>query len=154
MSRWFQVPEVAVAAFSFMLHLPWEFAQVPLFAEMPSLGHWRAIQVCGSATVGDAVIAGLAFWGVALMARSRRWLLRPSRGQILVFVAIGLLITLGIEWLSTQVLDRWAYGPDMPVLPGLRVGLSPVLQWVVVPPLVVWFSRRLMAGIVALRQEM
>ncbi len=49
--------------------------------------------MCGSATVGDAVIALLAFWGVALMARSRRWLLRPSRGQILVFVAIGLAIT-------------------------------------------------------------
>ncbi|MGH6875170.1 MAG: hypothetical protein ACREDW_09145 [Aestuariivirgaceae bacterium] len=154
MSRWFQVPEVTVAAFSFMLHLLWEFAQVPLFADMPSLGHWRVIQVCGSATVGDAVIALLAFWGVALMARSRRWLLRPSRRQILVFVAIGLAITVGIEWLSTQVLDRWAYGPDMPVLPGLRVGLSPVLQWLVVPPLVVWFSRRLMAGIVTLREEM
>lgn len=68
MSRWFQIPEVAVAAVSFVLHLVWEFAQVPLFADMPSLGHWHAIQVCASATAGDAVIALIAFWGVALVA--------------------------------------------------------------------------------------
>jgi hypothetical protein len=95
----------------------------------------------------------ISFWGVALVAGSRRWILKPSRGQILGFLCIGILITVGMEWLSTQVLHRWAYGPAMPVLPGLRVGLSPVLQWVVIPPVVVWFTRRLIAGIAVLRQE-
>lgn len=152
MSRWFQVPEVTVAAISFVLHLVWEFAQVPLFADMPSLGHWQAIRVCATATAGDAVIALISFWGVALVAGSRRWILRPSRGQLLGFLSIGILITVGMEWLSTQVLHRWAYGPAMPVVPGLRVGLSPVLQWLVVPPVVIWFTRRLIAGIAALRQ--
>lgn len=58
-----------------------------------------------------------------------------------------------MEWLSTQVLHSWAYGPAMPVVPGLRVGLSPVLQWLVVPLVVIWFTRRLIAGIGVLRQE-
>jgi len=30
----------------------------------------------------------------------------------------------------------------MPVIPLLGVGLSPLLQWVVLPPIVVWFVRR------------
>jgi hypothetical protein len=34
----------------------------------------------------------------------------------------------------------------MPMVPVLRVGLTPVLQWVIVPPLVVWFVKRQLAG--------
>jgi hypothetical protein len=30
----------------------------------------------------------------------------------------------------------------MPVVPLLEVGLSPLLQWIVLPPLIVWFVRR------------
>jgi hypothetical protein len=57
-------------------------------------------------------------------------------------VTIGVLITILMEWLATQVLSRWAYAESMPVIPLLRVGLAPLLQWVVLPPIVVWFVRR------------
>ena len=33
----------------------------------------------------------------------------------------------------------------MPMVPVLRVGLVPVLQWVIVPPLVLWFVKRQLA---------
>ena len=140
--RLIDAPEFNVAIFAFLLNLPWEFAQVPLFAGMPSAGHWRAIQVCGRATLGDVVIALAAFWVVAASARARRWILAPTPRQVTGFVAVGVLITIVMEWLATQVVGRWAYAEAMPVVPVLGVGLSPLLQWIVLPLLVVWFVRR------------
>jgi len=142
MKRFFDLPEVNVAIFAFLLNLVWEFAQVPLFEGMPVAGHWRAIQVCARATAGDVAIALVAFWAVSWAWRSRLWILRPTTFQLGGFVAVGLVITVFIEWLSTQVLDRWAYSASMPTVPGLGVGLSPLLQWVLLPPLLAWFVRR------------
>ena len=78
----------------------------------------------------------------ALLACFEDGILRPSAGQIAGFVAIGVAITLVLEWLATGPLGRWAYAEAMPVLPLLGVGLTPVLQWVLLPPLVAWFVRR------------
>jgi len=142
MRRGIDAPETNVAIFAFLLNLPWELAQVPLFAGMPSARHWAAILVCGRATLGDAVIALVAFWGVALAGGGRAWVLAPTPGLVGGFMAVGVLVTIGMERLATRVLGRWAYAEAMPVIPLLEVGLSPMLQWVVLPPLIVWFVRR------------
>lgn len=136
------LPEVNVAIFAFLLNFVWEFAQGPLFEGMALAGHRQAIQVCARATAGDVGIALVAFWAVSWAWRSRRWILKPTALQLAGFVAVGLVITVVMEWLSTRVLDRWAYAEAMPIVPGLGVGLIPVLQWVFVPPVVAWFVRR------------
>jgi len=56
-------------------------------------------------------------------------------------VVVGVLITVVMERLATGPLGRWAYADAMPVVPVLEVGLSPLLQWIAVPPLIVWFVR-------------
>jgi|SRR5882724_4735506 len=142
MKRWLDSPEVNVAIFAFLLNFVWEFAQVPLFKGMPASAHWQAILVCARATVGDVLIALVAFWTVTAACRSRRWILRATRSQVAGFIAVGVSITIVLEWLATQVLQRWAYAESMPTVPGLAVGVSPLLQWLLLPPLVVWFVRR------------
>jgi hypothetical protein len=142
MKRVIDAPETNVAIFAFLLNLPWEFAQVPLFVGMPEAGHWRAILVCGRATLGDVAIALVAFGAVALAARSRAWVLAPTARRLGGFVAVGVLITVVMERLATGAQGRWTYAEAMPVVPLLGVGLSPLLQWIVLPPLVVWFVRR------------
>jgi hypothetical protein len=124
MRRLADAPETNVGIFAFLLNLPWEFAQVPLFAGMAAAGHWTAIQVCGRATLGDVAISLVAFWVVAGTARSRIWILAPTLRRISGFVAVGILITIVMEWLATRVLGRWAYAPAMSVLPILEVGLA------------------------------
>ncbi len=44
------------------------------------------------------------------------------------------------EWHAVRA-GRWAYSDLMPIVPLLQVGLAPVLQWLVVPPIVVYFLR-------------
>jgi hypothetical protein len=95
-----------VAIFAFLLHFVWEFWQVPFFEGMPTVPHWEAVKTCTVATLGDVVIALLSFWGVAALTRSRRWILRPGRGAMTGFIAIGLAITVLGEWVLTEVTGR------------------------------------------------
>ena len=50
-------------------------------------------------------------------------------------IAFGLAYTVFSEWLNVVVRAAWAYADWMPIIPiaGLRIGLSPLLQWIVVP---------------------
>jgi hypothetical protein len=142
MQRFADAPETNVAIFAFLLNLPWELAQVPLFAGMPTARHWTAVLACGRATLGDVAIALAGFWAVAAVVGTPRWVLAPTRGGVLGFTAAGVAITIGMERLATGPLGRWAYAERMPIVPLVDVGLSPLLQWVVLPPLVVWFVHR------------
>jgi hypothetical protein len=141
-------PEFNVALFTLLLNYPWEFLQVPLFERMPQTQHWDAVKACSRTAAGDAVIALAAYGAVALTLRNRDWVVKPTLAATLSFTALGALATVAIERLALSGLwvERWAYSSLMPVVPGLGVGLSPVLQWLVLPPLVVWVVRRQLAS--------
>ncbi|WP_188904326.1 hypothetical protein [Caldovatus sediminis] len=131
-----------MALFAFLLNYPWEFLQAPLFRGMAAAPHWEGVVLCTRAALGDAVLAVVAFWGVAAVAGTRRWILHPSALQVVGFVGVGLVITLALERLATGPLGLWEYAEAMPVLPLLGAGLAPALQWILLPPLVAWFVRR------------
>lgn len=99
---------------------------------------WRAALHC---SLGDAVIAVACALAAALLARALPWLARTHRTDA-VIVALGLLTTIAIEWISTRWLGRWAYREIMPVDPILGIGLSPLAQWIVVPVAALWILRR------------
>jgi hypothetical protein len=90
------------------------------------------------------LIMVLAYGVVALVARSRHWVLAPTCRHVALFVAVGLSITVVIGWLapSGRWVGRWTYAPDMPVVPGIAIGVAPLLQWFVLSLLTVWFVRR------------
>lgn len=143
--RLLDAPETSVAIFAFLLNLPWEFAQAPLFAGLPAADHWSGIVICGQATLGDVVIALAAFWTVAVAGGGRTWITAPRPRQITGFVLVGVSITIVLERLATTVLGRWTYADAMPIIPLIDVGVSPVAQWVIIPLLIVWFVRRQLA---------
>jgi len=137
------VPEVTVAFLSFCLHFAWEFVQVPTYAGMADMNHWEGIKVCLSATVGDVGFAVTAFWVTALAARSRRWIADPAGWQLGLFVAVGVGLTVGFEYYYTEVSLHWTYSELMPRVPQFGTGLSPLVQWLVIPLLVASLTRRI-----------
>lgn len=141
-----RAPELPVVFFSFLLHFVWEFVQVPTYAGMAELPHWDAIKLCISATFGDVAFALTAFWVASLAARRRDWVLRPTRLPTAIFVAVGIVLTVGFEYYYTNISLRWTYSELMPLVPPLGTGLSPLLQWLVIPPLLVWLTRRHFLG--------
>lgn len=152
LSRWLhalsELPELNVAVFAFLLNYPWEFLQVPFFAGMSEAAHWDSIAFCSRAALGDAGIALAAFRTVAAMSRRRRWIVNPGVREGAWFVSVGLVITVVFEWMAIEVWGRWEYTPAMPTLPVLGTGALPLLQWIVLPPMLIWIVRRQILGTV------
>ena len=139
--------EFNLVLFALLLNFAWEILQVPLFEQMAGAPHWSAILACSRATLGDAIILLAAYWSTAVLAGGRRWIVAPSGAQLAWFVSYGVAVTIGIEWLALRGgwFTAWRYSALMPVLPGIGIGLSPLLQWIVLPLLTVWFVKRQLA---------
>lgn len=123
------LPGIAIA------NLLWEVAQLPLYtlwADGPSGYVTYAVLHC---TGGDVLIAGSALLAAMALAAPRDF---PARGMVrvaLVATLLGLAYTVFSEWLNTIVRVSWTYALAMPIVPGLGVGLTPFLQWLLLPPL-------------------
>ena len=135
------LPEFNIVIFALLLNFPWEFLQVPFFEGMATAEHWQGVKSCTQATIGDAVIMLVAFWCVAAFA-GRYWLLRPKFAHIGSLVAVGEGITIVIEKLAVSGVwvQSWSYSERM--FTAFCIGITPVLQWIVLPPLTIWFCKR------------
>jgi hypothetical protein len=141
-SRWLNSPEWNVAIFSFLLSFFWEIQQMPFYQLPPERSCFEMIRYCTLATIGDVGIMLIAFWVVAVRSRSRHWIHRLDRMQIGIFTLVGVLITIFFEDLATRWFSIWAYTDSMPTVPILGTGLVPLLMWILIPPLTVWFVKR------------
>jgi hypothetical protein len=134
------LPCIAVA------NLLCEVAQLPLYALWTEEGPgYRAYAVL-HCTAGDILIAGSALLLAMCLAAHRGF---PGRGFVRVAIVatlLGLGYTVLSEWLNTAVRASWAYAPAMPIVPLLGVGLTPLLQWVVLPPLAFYLAFRRREG--------
>ena len=114
-------------------HLAWETAHVPLYRiwqEGSAAQIAFAIVHCSG---GDLLIALSALVGALLLAGSPGWPTERGRGVAALTLAFGVAYTFYSEWLNVSVRGSWSYTEVMPVLPPLGTGLSPILQWLVVP---------------------
>ena len=135
------------ALLTFLFHFAWEILQAPLFARMPVMSHWQATLVCLKATFGDVGFALAGFAVGAVLDKRWLWFVDPSKRALAAYVATGVLITIAFEWHAVYWADRWAYSDLMPVVPVIRVGVAPLLQWIVLPVAVLFFLRRHFLGV-------
>ena len=133
MNRW-RTSAALVFAIAVVVNYPWELAQSPLYAGQDDVGVllWHCLRAAG----GDGLLVLVIFAGGALVTRRPDWHVQPGRGGYLWMLSAGLLIGVVVEWLAVHVAGRWAYEARMPLVPGLRIGLVPVLQMLVLPPLI------------------
>ena len=82
----------------------------------------------------------LTFFGDHEWPASRFWPVAVST------VLMGLIFTTYSEWMNVEVRHSWAYTDLMPRLPPLGTGLSPLLQWLVLPVLAFAVMRRINVG--------
>ncbi len=115
----------------------WEMLQAPGFTGMPP-GWVAGTAVCGLAALGDVVVL-LGLFGLAGLAfRDARWFVPPRLAPYALVALAGIVLQVPFEWVMVHRFGRWGYSAFQPVLPVLDVGLFPVLQAVVVPPLAFW----------------
>jgi hypothetical protein len=125
------------------LNLVWEVLQLPLYTLWNGATPASKAYAIVHCTIGDVLI-GTAALAVTLLVtraggpRTWRWVTLAT-----LTVAIGFGYTVFSEWLNTVVRHSWAYTAAMPTvaLGGIEVGLSPLAQWLVVPPLALLLAR-------------
>jgi len=84
-------------------------------------------------TLGDVMITLGSFWLVSVVNWNRRWFLKSTGRSFAGFVIIGVVYTLISEWANVRIFKSWGYNEAMPVIPLLKVGLVPIIQWIVIP---------------------
>jgi hypothetical protein len=122
------------------LNYLWEVAQAPLYL---GLENWNSVWWhCFVAALGDGVLVLLIFVVGWITFRRFDWYAYSNSRVLAVMLVTGLFIGIGIEWVAIKMLGRWAYTVDMPLLPGLNVGLVPVLQMLLLPPVIFRIAAR------------
>ena len=51
---------------------------------------------------------------------------------------IATAYTIYSEWLNVFMRKSWSYSELMPTIPPLETGLSPLLQWIILPAVTIW----------------
>ena len=126
---------------AFVLNLTWENAQVRLYsiwAESDRLSVAWDLLHC---SLGDVLIALAMFALADMVLRRVDWpASRPWTGGAIAVIG-SLAYTAGSEWYNVYRAGNWGYTASMPMIFG--IGVSPLLQWVILPPVLVIAFRRL-----------
>ncbi len=123
------------------LHLLWEMLQIPLYTVWQSGTINEIVFAVLHCTAGDVIIAISTLVLALVLLNKRDW---PQQTSMLIkttVVAAGLIYTMFSEY-ANLAKGAWTYSDLMPLLPGLDVGLGPVLQWLIVPSISLWFAEK------------
>jgi hypothetical protein len=127
-------PFIALWVVAVIINYPWELAQSGLFAGTVERGAqwWH----CFVASLGDGILVLVIYSCGWAVFRRADWFERPRPAQYALMLTMGGLIGLVVEWVAVHVAHRWAYANAMPLIAALDIGVVPVLQMVVLPPLI------------------
>ncbi len=121
------------ALFTLLANLIWEFLHLPLYTiwKAGTVGElaFAAIHCTG----GDLLIALSALLIALCLFGNEDWPNNRYRKILIVTIILGICYTIFSEWLNIEIRQSWAYSESMPIIPIINAGLSPVLQWIIVP---------------------
>ncbi len=139
---WLAVLRIYLAS-SGVLHLAWEVAQLPLYTIWRTGSAGEITFAVLHCTAGDVMIATLVLVAALVAFGRANWPASGFRPVVAAILSLGVSYTVYSEWINTVVRKSWAYGELMPTLPVLGTGLSPLLQWLIVPAVALWSAARL-----------
>jgi hypothetical protein len=128
---WYLLTIFVVAA---AVNYVWEVAQAFLYVGME---YDRAMLMhCLIASLGDGIILWVIYIVGLCVFKARDWFVDPTASHYAVMLLTGLVISIVVEWVALDILNRWAYTSQMPIIPVLKIGLAPVLQMLILPPVI------------------
>ena len=123
-------------------NLAWEAAHLPLYTIWWTGTASENAFAVFHCTGGDILIALAALSLALFLAGDRHWPSHNYHQVALLTVGFGVAYTIFSEWLNIVIRAAWAYSELMPVVPVIDTGLSPLLQWIVVPLIALYLARR------------
>lgn len=129
------------SALAFALNLAWEIAHVRLYTLWVEADRSTVAWSLLHCTLGDVVIALTMFALAGIVLRQTDWPVpSPWSGGAIVTVG-AMAFTAWSEWFNVYQIGNWSYTASMPMIQG--IGLSPLLQWLILPSIMVIAYRKL-----------
>ena len=122
-----------------LFNLAWEFLHMPLYQLWETGSVYEIAYAAIHCTGGDILIAFFSLIAALVITGHKDWRTLNSSGVVIITVLLGFLYTAFSEWLNIEIRASWAYRDLMPVIPIINMGLSPALQWLVVPLTGFWW---------------
>lgn len=123
----------ALAGVSFLLNYVWEIGHCPLYTSCTyDLSHFLFLAL---ASLADVIMAGLLYFGFALLYRNSLWIMPLTISRVLWLLIVG-GAGATVSEIAHLSAGNWIYAESMPVVPGIGVGLTPVLQFTILPVLI------------------
>ncbi|MBI5042032.1 MAG: hypothetical protein HZB57_12785 [Gammaproteobacteria bacterium] len=142
MRDWRRQPELQLLMLALPLELFWEFAQLPLYTLWQRNDWGYILFSLAHCTAGDLLILLVCYELVALLTRNRSWFAGRTLLNGVVFTLVGAAYTVYSELTNAIPGGDWGYTGQMPIVPVLGIGATPLLQWLLIPPLLLWLMRR------------
>lgn len=129
------------AGLALAVHTPWELAQLPLYAlwQNPDALHIASHLI--KTLLGDVLIATGFYLVAGLVYGDMDWPPRHARRGAWLLAAVGFVFAACREGYHVYLADAWTYAPAMPLAFG--IGITPLLQWLLLSPLMVIIVRHL-----------
>jgi hypothetical protein len=124
----------------FAANYAWEMWQMPLYVGMRN--GWAR---CAAAAASDVVILGFLYAVMAAAAANPLWFRQAGWSRAVALGIVGFLTAAAIE-LRALAAGEWIYDSTMPLVSVVEVGVSPVLQMIIIPLVLTWLSKRVSRG--------
>lgn len=121
-----------IIVFSFLLNFAWEMLQMPLYEGMTL--NMQTAMFCGVASIADVIMVMLLYYAFAVIYKDPFWAQHFTLTRILLLVVVGAIGAILAEMLHLSN-GSWKYSQSMPTIPIGNVGLSPFLQFIILPML-------------------
>lgn len=128
---------IATIVVSFLLNFIWEMLQMPLYNDMEL--NWQTTLYCALASVADVLMVLLIYYGFALIYKDPFWVQNLTIQRTIILVLIGGIGAILAEMRHLS-LGNWSYSEAMPLIPVVNAGLSPVLQFMILPAVSYYIS--------------
>lgn len=135
--NWLRALRIYLSA-SVILHFAWEVLQLPLYTIWRSGTFGEIAFAILHCTTGDLMIASLSLLIALLVVGNLEWPYERFFAVMVTALGVGISYTVYSEWMNTTVRKTWEYSELMPTIPLLGVGLSPLMQWIVIPAISFW----------------
>lgn len=142
LSGWRAWPETRLIMLGLPLELLWETAQFPLYDVWHQNDWGYILYGLAHCTIGDLLILLAAYELVALLRRHRDWFQVNVVAGGSLFTLLGAGYTVYSEIMNVRIKGTWGYTELMPLVPGIDIGGMPLLQWLLIPPILLWLMRQ------------
>jgi hypothetical protein len=93
-------------------------------------------------TLGDSLVLMAGYILMSLYHRNLNLVYYSNVKHHAIFVLMGFTYTFLSEYVNVYIKSSWSYSEYMPLLPFANIGLVPLVQWIILPPVIIFITKR------------